>query len=1123
MLQLHFSNRHEALTQLLLGNLYAGAGDAFEPVQVIVPSRAVERSLTLAIADATGVCANVRFEFLARWLWRQIGRLVPGVGDDSPFEPETLTWRIWGVLGDPQFLAPHARLAAWLRDGDALLRYELACRLAALVRDYSTYRDDWLEAWAQGRSIAGLEPGARATEAWQAELYRRIVAGGHIQSRHPGTAFVEALARLDAGAARAAGLPRRLHLFALPTLPPQHLRLLVALSAVVEVHLYVLNPCQEYWFELVDRRRLSYLALRGRDQYHEEGNRLLAAWGRQAQSHIELLVQQDSATVADDCHFAPNPAGTLLAQLQNSILELTEPGPATLALAAGDRSIEVHDCHSLGRELEVLHDALLDLFAGDDGTLRPSDVLVAVPDLEAAAPLIEAVFGTVPAARAIPFQMTGRSRSTVNAPARTLLALLSLAASRCPAPAVFDLLQQRGVARRFDLDDEGLQQVRDWMQVSGMRWALDAAHAAACAEPPLSRHTLADGLERLFLGFALPEGSTDLAWDGLLPAGNAAGSDALALGAFCSFITRLASLQRAVVVPQSPERWRECLVAALGDFIAADADELDDLNELQLTLDGLADAMRAGGIDGEVPLAVVQSALAAALDAAAHGGVPTGRVTFTSLASLRGLPFEVICVLGLDDGAFPTSARAAEFDLLAQHPRRGDRQRAPDERNLFLDLVLAARRRLYLSYSGRGVRDNAPLNPSVLIAELLETLGPDLAARLLVRHPLQPFAREAFARDADPRLRSYDTDLGEALRLADAAAAAMPDADAAAGDIDAGDIDAGDLAADDDTGDDDVDDAVAAAAMRLQPPFFTAPLPPLPPGGQVVTLDELAGFLANPSRYLLRRRLGLQLRREDEELPDTEPFTLESRDETALAARLLPTLIRDPADRSAAALLAGGIETPGGSIGEFICARQLQGLRGFAARVHAQLQGEPVPAAEALIDSPIDGERWQVSAVLQELRTTGLVRWSYARPPEFAPLRAADALRAWLWHLALCAAAPPAVARRTVAIGRSAGWQFAAPADPCGLLADLVAIYREGLRAPLPFFPRAAWALVSSGGDWKRARAEWRVTTHHPYAESGDAAHRLVFRGLAEPLDRRFEELARRVFGPLCAHVVAAT
>ena len=41
----------------------------------------------------------------------------------------------------------------------------------------------------------------------------------------------------------------------------------------------MLNPSQEFWFDVVDARRLAYLAARGEAAYHEEGNRLLAAWG----------------------------------------------------------------------------------------------------------------------------------------------------------------------------------------------------------------------------------------------------------------------------------------------------------------------------------------------------------------------------------------------------------------------------------------------------------------------------------------------------------------------------------------------------------------------------------------------------------------------------------------------------------------------------------------------------------------------------------------------------------------------------------------------------------------------------------------------------------------------------
>src|SRR5690606_15668746 len=104
-----------------------------------------------------------------------------------------------------------------------------------------------------------------------------------------------------------------------------------------------------------------------------------------------------------------------------------------------------------------------------------------------------------------------------------------------------------------------------------------------------------------------------------------------------------------------------------------------------------------------------------------------GGVTFASMGSLRSLPYAVVCMIGLNDGSFPTAGRAPEFDLLALQPRRGDRQRRHDERNLFLDLLLSARRGVYLSYAGRSIRDNAPQPPSVLVSELLDVLVPAIA------------------------------------------------------------------------------------------------------------------------------------------------------------------------------------------------------------------------------------------------------------------------------------------------------------------------------------------------------------------------------------------------------------
>ena len=107
MLHIHFSNRLELLRDALLRRLDAGlpADPLHRRSMVIVPSAALRRHLTLALADARGVCANLRFDFLAQWLWQQIARVVPGVGDDRPLPRRGWRWRVHAAFGDAAFVA----------------------------------------------------------------------------------------------------------------------------------------------------------------------------------------------------------------------------------------------------------------------------------------------------------------------------------------------------------------------------------------------------------------------------------------------------------------------------------------------------------------------------------------------------------------------------------------------------------------------------------------------------------------------------------------------------------------------------------------------------------------------------------------------------------------------------------------------------------------------------------------------------------------------------------------------------------------------------------------------------------------------------------------------------------
>jgi exodeoxyribonuclease V gamma subunit len=208
----------------------------------------------------------------------------------------------------------------------------------------------------------------------------------------------------------------------------------------------------------------------------------------------------------------------------------------------------------------------------------------------------------------------------------------------------------------------------------------------------------------------------------------------------------------------------------------------------------------------------------------------------------------VVAVLGLNDGEFPRSAGDSGLDAMSRLRRIGDRDVRTDDRYLFLETVMSARQRLHLSFIGKGVRDGKPRNPAPPLAELLAAL--DVAAGISsdadqteqprpwrVDHPLQPFDRRYFSADTASQLFSYSQANLTLARAEGAPRGAFidlsPGADA---------------------------ELSVESEHAAQPPTQ-------------VPLRALLDYFRNPSRQVLRDRLGVRLDAlDDDRLSDSEPL-----------------------------------------------------------------------------------------------------------------------------------------------------------------------------------------------------------------------------------------------------------
>lgn len=796
------ASRLEALLQPLQTLMAATRPDNLLVAQTVVAAHpGMKQWLTrelARLAGSAGVVANLEVILPSAWLDRLAQRQLGHKAVSLPrYQRAHLRWTLHELLrsqppvaglGNPQ-IAHYLAASEHLSAADmARRRFQLADRLAGIYSQYLVYRPDWLQAWEAGKSecAAGSSgpPWSALETQLLAPLWRSVVTR---LGRHRAQILGELHASLLADTrARPA-----LHVFGVSHLAPSEMQVIRAYARQAMVALYVPDPCREYWGGLFTAGASAWndyradesarIAQAGEGDYWQpQGHPLLARWGRMGQHFFAGL--SDGAVREDARHWQDeqaDPRRNRLSRLQDSVRQLDPaimaetPGPAK---SCTDASLRIHACHTRLRELEVLRDALLDAIEHEQ--VRAGDIVVMAPDIGAYAALIPAVFGEPGSSRErrLPYHLAdvplARSHRLFTAFAR----LLDSAASRVTTPEVVDLLALPEVQRRLGLDANALENLGEWLQQSRVAWALDASHRASFGVPAISEHSFAWGLDRMLAGYLMsdaPQADRERAFtlaDGteLVPVTGVTGPGAEALGALDRLLLELQAWHQLTTAAFKASVWAVELQGRLDAIFRVDPmreDEGSALVALKQMIATIHTEAERAEEDPELHFAVVRDLLLDQL-----GRVPErqpfllGGVTFCGMVPQRAIPFAVVAVLGLNDGEFPRNRSDGGLDLMTRLRRIGDRDVRSDDRYLFLETVMSARKRLHLSTIGEGVSDGKPRNPAAPLAELMAEL--DQAAGLthddsdaqrpwLVRHPLQPFDERYFDR-SDARLFSYN-------------------------------------------------------------------------------------------------------------------------------------------------------------------------------------------------------------------------------------------------------------------------------------------------------------------------------------------------------------------------------
>jgi exodeoxyribonuclease V gamma subunit len=1096
-LHIYRSNRIEVLAEVLASMLSDPAlrpADPVVPVRIGVGSRGMERWLRHRLATKLNVCAHVDFPFPSAVIGDVLTQLLGPVSDEAGWDEEWLTWTILEVLpgllaqGGP-VIAPLANYLSDVTDGVIHSReLALAQRIAQVFDRYALYRPALVRHWS-GHPVAD-PPVLPKHLAWQAALWRHLVSA-HNTGQTAADRLAAAHERLQSTSLRLHG-DQPIRLFGVSTLPPAWLELLSEVANHIPVELYV--PCASVlaWDGLRERPERA-CALRQMDRTTEVPSAvaevladhvdhpLLDSLGRSA---LDMAVVLDSQPTRAkfDIGIDPTNTGTegasTLCQLQVDLLRgcaRTDP----VDIAVDDRSLGFHACPGPARQVEVLRDVILDLLDRDP-TLGPRDIAVMTPDIDAYAPLLTAAFGAGSPIVDIPIAISDRHIRQVNPVVDALVAVLDLAADRVTASATLDVLSLGPVARRFGLTPEDLARVRSFVAAAGFRWGLDAADRADSGQPATAQNTLAFAADRLALGVVMADEGQAVRLDAgepLTPLDTAQGAALPAIGRFLEFAAVLRDEVRILRVSRGLGAWVDQLLgtekragtlgrltATSGAFAWSARQAREMLSDLRVRA---AHVTRPIDIDAIRQLIHSRSRVPSASSHAA-----TGAVTCCALMPMRAVPYRVICLLGMDEDAFPRAGTRPGFDWTRQAPRIGDPNRTDEDRLMFLESILSARDHLAVLYTGRNERTNEPCAPCVPVSELFDVLdqqfngpgGGRASAHFTKVHPLQAFDARCF-RPGDllpDRPWSFDAELCAAAKR--------------------------------------------ARDPRHSPVFIDDPgqLSPVSMP-QELSLDALSRFLAHPCRTLVERRFGVGREWLPAPVVDHLPSAMESAEVRDIGRYLLNRATHagvaddHTVDLWLTHLQGRGVIPAGDTAGGV-----LHGPRQVIDRMRAACSdvfSVPETTADIRIPMTVGGADVTVVGRVSGIRDRTLMRFFWGGGHTTGARWWVP--KSWVDLVAWSASAGARAGQMCTVHGGLRGGSptiqcrtYAAPSDARKTLEWMVGVWLAGMRAPFPLFSLAssafAWHLRSSRRRSPGEPSTEVIAEHFEGADLPAALHGLV-------------------------------
>lgn len=729
-IKLYFGNKLETLTDKFLEAIeleYQTKENVFESPLAIIPNPNLLKWLQLTIATKKSIFMNIDFKYLESGLWNLLSQLDLNADDKKP---KMLTGKVLQMLivyelqnisdTDPDFsLINDYLIGNTGRKGPdyAARLWQFSEKLAFLFWEYELNRVDMIKKW-----LANKNNKLQGMELCQQRLYLRVKKLQNTYFQNTDAKFLSMIEynELLPNPSTKNKIKKCAHFFGLSQISSLHLQLIDQLKDFYDIFIYALNPCEEFWedIKIDNETALS-------ETYDKQKNALLSLWGRPGRECISLLCQLTEYNF-ETCFVKEKNISSVLQKIQNNILTLSSE--ETNLRFKQDRSLQIIASPCIYREVETVYNSIL-FNLEHDKNLRLTDVAILVPNISVYKPVFGSVFNRTP--KCLSYNLVDSHADIESLYGQAVLAIMELAGSRFSRKQVFNLILNPYFMSKWEIRHDEAQIWAFWAESLNIFHSFDQNSKLALGYPANALYTWKQGLQRLRLSriMSIPDEECNLDKKnphGFMPFCDLNTDDATLMEKFCTVIEKLHCVMFDLnKMPLSGKTWKQKLLETWNELLEIPENltgETSVQHALIESLDNLEiyDQIAENETKAKIDIDLIKEFIKFNLKSISggHGNYLTSGVTISALQPMRPIPFKIIYALGMEEGKFPGKADTSSLDLMLLKRKIGDV--SSPERNcyLFLETLLSAHDKFYISYVSKDLQKDRILQPCSLAIQL---------------------------------------------------------------------------------------------------------------------------------------------------------------------------------------------------------------------------------------------------------------------------------------------------------------------------------------------------------------------------------------------------------------------